>query len=144
LNGPLVWPAVTQEDGTTRKKTYAELSTTERLQADCDCKATNIVLQGLPPDVYVIFNHHKVAKEIWDIVKLLIQGTKLSLQEKECFAIFVFSQGDDPIVCLNKAMAFLSVVASSRFPSTKNQLRTFSNPRNQTTIQDDGVTVQQV
>ncbi|GJX44048.1 ubiquitin carboxyl-terminal hydrolase 12-like protein [Tanacetum coccineum] len=47
-------------------------------------KATNIVLQGLPPDMYAIVNHHKVAKEIWDRVKLLMQGTKLSLQEKEC------------------------------------------------------------
>ncbi|GKE05249.1 hypothetical protein Tco_1397267 [Tanacetum coccineum] len=39
---------------------------------------------GLPPDVYAIVNHHKVAKDIWDRVKLLMQGTKLSLQEKEC------------------------------------------------------------
>ncbi|GJT88407.1 integrase, catalytic region, zinc finger, CCHC-type containing protein [Tanacetum coccineum] len=38
---------------------------------------------GLPPDVYAIVNHHKFAKEIWDRVKLLMQGTKLSLQEKE-------------------------------------------------------------
>ncbi|GKA39154.1 integrase, catalytic region, zinc finger, CCHC-type containing protein [Tanacetum coccineum] len=56
----------------------------------------------------------------------------------------VFTQGDDPIACLNKAMAFLTAVASSRFPSTKNQLRTSSNPRNQATIQDDMVTVHQV
>ncbi|GKF04601.1 hypothetical protein Tco_0035269 [Tanacetum coccineum] len=33
-------------------------------------------------------------------------------------------------------MAFLIAVASSRFPTTNNQLRTFSNPRNQATIQD--------
>ncbi|GKC63923.1 reverse transcriptase domain-containing protein [Tanacetum coccineum] len=30
------------------------------------------------------------------------------------FAILVFSPGDDPIACLNKAMAFLTTVASSR------------------------------
>ncbi|GKF15339.1 hypothetical protein Tco_0056801, partial [Tanacetum coccineum] len=60
------------------------------------------------------------------------------------FAVQVFSPGDDPIACLNKAMAFLTVVASSRFPSTNNQLRTSSNPRNQAIIQDDRVTVQQV
>ncbi|GJS81209.1 hypothetical protein Tco_0747750 [Tanacetum coccineum] len=60
------------------------------------------------------------------------------------FAIPVFSPGDDPIACLNKAMAFLTAVASSRFPSTNNQLRTSSNPRNQATIQDGRVTVQQV
>ncbi|GJT95891.1 retrovirus-related pol polyprotein from transposon TNT 1-94 [Tanacetum coccineum] len=60
------------------------------------------------------------------------------------FAVPVFSPGDDPIACLNKAMAFLTTVASSRFPSTNNQLRTSSNPRNQATIQDGRVTVQQV
>nr|GFB44386.1 hypothetical protein [Tanacetum cinerariifolium] len=41
-------------------------------------------------------------------------------------------------------MAFLTAVASLRFPSTNNQLRTLSNPRNHATIQDDRVTVQQV
>ncbi|GJS36943.1 hypothetical protein Tco_0535325 [Tanacetum coccineum] len=41
-------------------------------------------------------------------------------------------------------MAVLNAVASSRFPTTNNQLRTSSNPRNQETIQDDRVTVQQV
>nr|GEX12594.1 RNA-directed DNA polymerase, eukaryota [Tanacetum cinerariifolium] len=82
-NGPLVWPTMVEENGTTRKKKYKELSVTEKLQADCDLKATNIVLQGLPPDVYVIINHHKIAKEILYRVKLLMQGTKLSLQERE-------------------------------------------------------------
>ncbi|GKB34402.1 integrase, catalytic region, zinc finger, CCHC-type containing protein [Tanacetum coccineum] len=53
-----------------------------------------------------------------------------------CFVVHVFSPGDDPIACLNKAMAFLTAVASLRFPSTNNQLRTSSNPRNQATIQD--------
>ncbi|GKF16715.1 integrase, catalytic region, zinc finger, CCHC-type containing protein, partial [Tanacetum coccineum] len=60
------------------------------------------------------------------------------------FAVLVFSLGDDPIACLNKAMAFLTDVASSRFLSTNNQLRTSSNPTNQATIQDGRVTVQQV
>ncbi|GJW25701.1 retrovirus-related pol polyprotein from transposon TNT 1-94 [Tanacetum coccineum] len=60
------------------------------------------------------------------------------------FAVPVFSLGDDLIACLNKAMAFLTVVASSRFPSTNNQLRTSLNPRNHVTIQDGRVTVQQV
>ncbi|GJS72878.1 retrovirus-related pol polyprotein from transposon TNT 1-94 [Tanacetum coccineum] len=55
----------------------------------------------------------------------------------------VFSPGYDPIAYLNKAMAFLIAVASSRFPSTNNQLRTSSIPRNQATIQDGRVTVQQ-
>ncbi|GKB91877.1 integrase, catalytic region, zinc finger, CCHC-type containing protein, partial [Tanacetum coccineum] len=60
------------------------------------------------------------------------------------FVVLVFSLGDDLIACLNKTMAFLTAVASSRFPTTNNQLRTSSNPRNQATIQDGKVTVQQV
>ncbi|GJT90937.1 hypothetical protein Tco_1079782 [Tanacetum coccineum] len=100
MNYPPAWePAIVEENGTTRKKKYEELSVTEKLQADCDLKATNIVLQGLPTDVYAIVNHHKVAKEIWDKVKLLMQGTQLSLQERECklydeFDKFPFLKGE--------------------------------------------------
>ncbi|GJY49014.1 hypothetical protein Tco_0438970 [Tanacetum coccineum] len=98
-HGLLVWPTIVKEDGTTRKEKYEELSAAEKLQAHCDLKATNIILQVLPPDVYSIINHHRVAKEIWDRVKLLMQGTKMSLQEKECklydeFDKFSFVKGE--------------------------------------------------
>ncbi|GJZ65968.1 hypothetical protein Tco_0622664 [Tanacetum coccineum] len=43
-NGPLIWPTVEQENDTFRPKTYEELSDKQKLQADCDLKATNIVL----------------------------------------------------------------------------------------------------
>nr|GEY13595.1 hypothetical protein [Tanacetum cinerariifolium] len=36
-------------------KKYSELSTTEAIQADCDVKATNIILLGLSPEVYALF-----------------------------------------------------------------------------------------
>ncbi|GJU00958.1 retrovirus-related pol polyprotein from transposon TNT 1-94 [Tanacetum coccineum] len=78
-----------QENGTVRPKTYEELFDKENLQADCDLKATNIVLQGLPPDVYALVNHHKVAKDIWDRVKFLMQGTSLSKQELDPHLGFV-------------------------------------------------------
>ncbi|GJW36411.1 integrase, catalytic region, zinc finger, CCHC-type containing protein [Tanacetum coccineum] len=52
-------------------------------------------------------------------------------------AVPMFQQGEDLIKCINKAMAFLSAVAL-RFPPSKNQLRTSSNPRNQATIHDVG------
>nr|GEW56185.1 hypothetical protein [Tanacetum cinerariifolium] len=55
----------------------------------------------------------------------------------------MFQQREDPNECINKAMEFLSVIAS-RFPPSNNQLRTSFNPRNQATIQDGRVTVQQV
>nr|GEZ31047.1 hypothetical protein [Tanacetum cinerariifolium] len=54
-------------------KKYEELSATEKIQADCDLKATNIILQGLPSDVYSLVNHHRVAKDLWKRVQLLMQ-----------------------------------------------------------------------
>ncbi|GKA30398.1 hypothetical protein Tco_0716703 [Tanacetum coccineum] len=48
-NGPLIWPTM-EENGVTRPKKYSELSATEAIQADCDVKATNIILQGLPEE----------------------------------------------------------------------------------------------
>nr|GEY71379.1 hypothetical protein [Tanacetum cinerariifolium] len=52
-HGPLLWPSVI-EDGVTRVKKYLELSSAEANQADCDVKATNIILQTLPPDIYAL------------------------------------------------------------------------------------------
>ncbi|GJX43452.1 retrovirus-related pol polyprotein from transposon TNT 1-94 [Tanacetum coccineum] len=54
----------------------------------------------------------------------------------------VIKQGDDPIDAINKMMLFLSSVVTSRFPSTNNQLRNSSNPRQQATIHDGRLTVQ--
>ncbi|GKD75827.1 hypothetical protein Tco_1334109 [Tanacetum coccineum] len=50
-HGPLIWPTV-EENGVTGTKKYVELSAAEKIQADCDMKATNIILQGLPTDIY--------------------------------------------------------------------------------------------
>nr|GEU35691.1 reverse transcriptase domain-containing protein [Tanacetum cinerariifolium] len=53
--GPLIWPFV-EVEGVTRLKKYSELSAAEAIQADCEVKATNIILQGLPPEVYALVN----------------------------------------------------------------------------------------
>ncbi|GJR39710.1 integrase, catalytic region, zinc finger, CCHC-type containing protein [Tanacetum coccineum] len=201
-NGPLIWPTI-EENGVTRTKKYAELFAAEKIQVDCDMKATNIILQGIPTDIYSLVNHHRVAKDLWErgetLHKYYLRFTQLindiniynmkieqfqvntkflnnlppewskfvtdvklvkglhttnfdqlhaylgqhELHANEVcllrFIVPVFSLGDDPIACLNKAMAFLTAVASSRFPSTNNQLKTSSNPRKQATIQDGRV-----
>ncbi|GKB64882.1 retrovirus-related pol polyprotein from transposon TNT 1-94 [Tanacetum coccineum] len=283
-HGPLIWPTI-EENGMTRTKKYAELYATEKIQAGCDMKATNIILQGLPADIYSLerecklydafdkFTHikgeslqkyylrftqlindmniYKINMEQFQVntkflnsfppewskfvtdfklvkdlhttnfdqlhayleqhelhanevhlmhernqdldttslqyllvfiqqssastivstipiwinsshstfliclsITTLIQSfihfiiTSISVSNESsnliCLAVLVFSPGDDPIACLNKEIAFLTVVASSRFPSTNNQLITSSNLRNQATIQDGRVTVQQV
>ncbi|GKE30013.1 hypothetical protein Tco_1445397, partial [Tanacetum coccineum] len=226
---------------------------------DCDVQATNIILHGLPPDVYALVNHQEAAKDIWDRGETLYEyywrfsqlinnmhtigmtmqqvqiNTKflnalpsewskfvtdvklakslyttnydqlyayLSQHERHAnevrsliypppqqftqvyaapihhqhhhttvnpqqhlvspppfisplvtqqsqakfpqldssLVVPMFQQGEDLIECINKAMAFLSVVAL-RFPPSNNQLRTSSNPRNQSTIQDGRVTL---
>nr|GFB89450.1 hypothetical protein [Tanacetum cinerariifolium] len=58
-NGPLLWPTV-EEDVVNRLKKYSKLSAAEAIQADCDVKATNIILQGLHLEVYALFNTHKM------------------------------------------------------------------------------------
>ncbi|GJW10098.1 hypothetical protein Tco_1575925 [Tanacetum coccineum] len=119
-NGPLVYSTI-EENGVIRPKKYAELTEQEQLQDDCDVQAINIILQGLPLDVYSLVNHCKAAKEIWDRVNLLMQGTELSYQEREYSGLAVpsFLPGDDPISCLNKAIAFMSTqnIFQSKKPS---------------------------
>ncbi|GJV00167.1 retrovirus-related pol polyprotein from transposon TNT 1-94 [Tanacetum coccineum] len=244
-------------------------STSDRTQFIGEKIAINIILQGLPTEIYSLVNHHRVSKDLWEKVQLLMQGTSLTKQERECklydafdkfahikgeslhqyylrftqqindmniynmklkqfqvntkflnslppewskfvtdvklvkdlhtmnfdqlyayleqhglhanevrlmrernqdpLALFtnhqmtpphfntyqssynnpqhrssspVFKQGDDFIEAINKMMSFLSIVITSRFPSTNNQLRNSSNPRQQATIHDGRVTVQ--
>ncbi|GJW91740.1 hypothetical protein Tco_0169293 [Tanacetum coccineum] len=92
------WPTI-EENGVTRPKKYFELSATEAIQADCDIKETNIILQGLPPEVYALVSNHKVAKELWERIQLLMQGTSLTKQERECklydeFDKFAYKKGE--------------------------------------------------
>nr|GEZ39133.1 hypothetical protein [Tanacetum cinerariifolium] len=46
----------------------------EATQADCDVKATNIILQALPPEIYALVSTHKVAKDLWERIQMLMQG----------------------------------------------------------------------
>nr|GEW72754.1 reverse transcriptase domain-containing protein [Tanacetum cinerariifolium] len=93
-HGTLDWLSI-EVNGVTKFKKYAKLSVSEKLQADCDLKATNIIFQGLPIDVYALVNHHRIAKDLWEQVQLLMQA-------------LMFKQEDDPIDAINKMMSFLS------------------------------------
>nr|GEW10608.1 hypothetical protein [Tanacetum cinerariifolium] len=97
-HGPLIWPTI-EENEVTRPRKYSELTPTEALQADCDVKATNIILQGLPIDIYALVSHHNVAKDLWEIIQLLMKGTSLTKQERECklydeFDKFAYKKGE--------------------------------------------------
>ncbi|GJT14332.1 retrovirus-related pol polyprotein from transposon TNT 1-94 [Tanacetum coccineum] len=263
-NGPLIWPSI-EENRVTRPKKYYELSATEAIKADYDIKATNIILQGLPPEVYALERECKLYEEfdkfaykkgealrdfylrfslllndmnIYNMkleqfqvntkflntlppewrkfvtdVKLVrdlhttkhsyqnsqfqpqvlpyqspqhgspyqsqqylynLSSTPLSItylsndyqssvhhnvysppssipqleyaptvnqqskfpQLDKCLIVPVFQKGDDPIDAINCMMSFLTVVVTFRYPTTNNQLRNSSNPRQQATIND--------
>nr|GEV22162.1 hypothetical protein [Tanacetum cinerariifolium] len=61
-NGPLIWPTI-EENGVTKPRKYSEFTHAEAIQADCDAKATNIILQGLPPEVYALERECKLYDE---------------------------------------------------------------------------------
>nr|GEU29436.1 hypothetical protein [Tanacetum cinerariifolium] len=196
----------------------------------------------LPLEVYALVSTHKVAKELSEIIQMLMQGTSLTKQERECklydefdkfayrmgeslrdyylrfslllndmniynmkleqfqyasqapsttplsltypsndfqssvnhnvynpsssmphveyapavyqhyvfsshdtgLVVPVFQKGDDPIDAINHMMSFLTLVVTSRYPSTNNQLRTSSNPRQQATINNGRVIIQPI
>ncbi|GJU42259.1 retrovirus-related pol polyprotein from transposon TNT 1-94 [Tanacetum coccineum] len=50
----------------------------QQVMVDCDIKAINIILQGLPTEIYALVSQHRVAKDLWEKIKLLMQGTSLT------------------------------------------------------------------
>ncbi|GJY25026.1 hypothetical protein Tco_0399752 [Tanacetum coccineum] len=96
--GPLVWPSI-PVGGVTRLKEYTEFIPAEAIQADCDIKEINIILQGLLTEIYALMSQHRVAKDLWEKIKLLMQGTSLTKQERECklydeFDKFTYRKGE--------------------------------------------------
>nr|GEU49778.1 integrase, catalytic region, zinc finger, CCHC-type, peptidase aspartic, catalytic [Tanacetum cinerariifolium] len=53
----------------------------------------------LPPEFYALVSNHKVSKELWERIQLLMQGTSLTKQERECklydeFDKFAYKKGE--------------------------------------------------
>ncbi|GJR94014.1 hypothetical protein Tco_0266188 [Tanacetum coccineum] len=77
---------VKDKDGITdihRPQRVEDLAGQEKLRYDSDIKAVNIILLGLPVHIYTLINHYQTVKEIRDHVKELIEGTKITKQERE-------------------------------------------------------------
>ncbi|GJS15731.1 hypothetical protein Tco_0410203, partial [Tanacetum coccineum] len=75
---------VKDTDGVTeicQLKRLEDLAGEDKLRYDSDVKAVNILLLGLPVDIYTLINHYQTVKEIWDRVKKLIEGTEMTKQE---------------------------------------------------------------
>ncbi|GJS49303.1 hypothetical protein Tco_0599424 [Tanacetum coccineum] len=281
-DGPLIWPTI-EENRVTRPNKYSELSAPEAIQADCDIKATNIILQGLPPEFYALLRYkleqfssetpsflntlppewskfvidvklvrdlhttnidqlhaylgqhefhanevclmhernsdslalvatHPMTQSPYQTHQNSYQNSQFQLQvspyqslqygspyqsqqysthqsstplsitypsndyqssihdnvyspsssipQLKCaptvnqqsefsqpdsgLTVPVFQKGDDPINAINHMMSFLTAVVTSRYPTTNNQLRNSSNPRQQATINNGRVTLQPI
>ncbi|GJR32657.1 hypothetical protein Tco_1108889 [Tanacetum coccineum] len=209
----------------TFQETLAE-GNEDKERYNADIRATNILLQGLPKDIYSLINHYTDAKDIWDNVKMLLEGLELTKEDhgSQLFVIAVklnrglrdsnydqlyaylkqhkahanenkmmlerftqpnvdplalmsnvshqqynsqsstnpsstyvpphfadnsqldsgLSPTDNLIENLTNTLAILTQSYKTYLPQTNNQLRTSSNPRNQATVQDGRVVVQNV
>ncbi|GJT03629.1 retrovirus-related pol polyprotein from transposon TNT 1-94 [Tanacetum coccineum] len=69
--------------GPERARVYSDLSPEDKDRYNADIRATNILLQGLPKDIYTLINHYTEAKDIWDSVKMLLEGSELIKEDRE-------------------------------------------------------------
>ncbi|GJU62366.1 hypothetical protein Tco_1244201 [Tanacetum coccineum] len=50
--------------GLEQARVYSDLSPEDKERYNADIRATNILLQGLPKDIYTLINHYTDAKDI--------------------------------------------------------------------------------
>ncbi|GJR04802.1 hypothetical protein Tco_0527786 [Tanacetum coccineum] len=200
--------------GPERARVFADLSAEQKDRYKADIRATNIILQGIPKDIYSLINHYTDAKDIWDNVKMILEGSELTKDDRESqlydeferfcqikgetihvyyvrfsklindmrnikmtmsrmqlnskfvnnmlpeWSRFItevklnrglkesnfdqFTPTDNLIESLTNTLALLNQSFKAHLPQTNNQLRTSSNARNNATVQDDRVVVQDV
>ncbi|GJS83231.1 hypothetical protein Tco_0749772 [Tanacetum coccineum] len=99
-NGKLIWKSI--QDGPTphpmvtdpppanstvmpapRKKLDSEFNDEENKLEMADTQAEIILSQGLPRHIFNILNQTSTAKEIWDNVEMLMQGSGRTLQQRK-------------------------------------------------------------
>nr|GEV80232.1 retrovirus-related Pol polyprotein from transposon TNT 1-94 [Tanacetum cinerariifolium] len=66
-----------------RPRVYSELSLEEKERYNVDLRATKILLQGLLKDIHTLINHYTDANDIWDNVKMLMEGSELTKEDRE-------------------------------------------------------------
>nr|GEV15961.1 hypothetical protein [Tanacetum cinerariifolium] len=73
----------TPQFGLKRPCVYSDLSSEEKDQYNADIRATNILLQRFPKDIYTLINHYTDVKDIWDNVKMLLEGSEVTKEDRE-------------------------------------------------------------
>ncbi|GKA40827.1 retrovirus-related pol polyprotein from transposon TNT 1-94 [Tanacetum coccineum] len=69
--------------GPGRDSVFTDLSQPEKDRLKAAVRATNILIQGLPRDIYKLINHNTDSKDIWDNVKMLLEGSELTKDDHE-------------------------------------------------------------
>nr|GEV54704.1 hypothetical protein [Tanacetum cinerariifolium] len=73
----------TPQFGSERPQVYSDLNSEEKDRYNADIRAKNILLQGLPNDIYTLINHYTDAKDIWNNVNMLLEGSELTKEDRE-------------------------------------------------------------
>nr|GEU35621.1 retrotransposon protein, putative, unclassified [Tanacetum cinerariifolium] len=79
--------------GPERPRVSSDLTPDETDRYNVDIQATNILLQGLPKDIYTLINHYTNAKDIWDNVKMLLEGPELTKEDQEFVTAVKLNRG---------------------------------------------------
>nr|GEV70646.1 integrase, catalytic region, zinc finger, CCHC-type, peptidase aspartic, catalytic [Tanacetum cinerariifolium] len=108
--------------GPERPRVYSNLSPKEKESYNANIRVTNILIQGLPKDIYTLINHYTDARDIWDNVKMLLECSELTKEDMESQLYDDFKH-----FCQNKGETIHDYYAW-----------------NQATVQDDRVVVQNV
>ncbi|GKE64800.1 retrovirus-related pol polyprotein from transposon TNT 1-94, partial [Tanacetum coccineum] len=66
-----------------RARVFADLSAEQKDRYKADIRATNILLQGIPKDIYTLINHFTDAKDMWDNVRMILEGSELTKDDRE-------------------------------------------------------------
>ncbi|GKD52659.1 hypothetical protein Tco_1281635 [Tanacetum coccineum] len=69
--------------GPERARVFRDLSVEDKEMYKADIRATNILLQGIPKDIYTLINHFIDAKDIWDNVKMILEGSELTKDDRK-------------------------------------------------------------
>ncbi|GKA07794.1 retrovirus-related pol polyprotein from transposon TNT 1-94 [Tanacetum coccineum] len=69
--------------GPEHDRVFTDLTPEEKERYKADIHATNIRLQGLPKYIYTLINYYTNTKYIWDNVKMLLEGSELTKDERK-------------------------------------------------------------